>query len=655
MGQESKKYFIFSTALKKVATLSTILIVLMFAIGFVLIEPNFKFKGLKNLDEEKFFKPVNTVLLDAKGKPLEISHQILVDIKKVPKHTIDAFISIEDHRFFEHHGFDPFRILKATGKNIRAFKYKEGASTITQQLVKNTHLKSEKKLSRKLDEIRIARELERVYTKEQILEKYFNILYFGKGIQGLGNACKKFFNQQYQNITLEQSALLAAIINNPLLYNPFNNNEKAVQRRNLVLEQMYKRKFISKEQLDKAKAQKIYVIQENDYMYSLSSLIHSEMSNLPDKDITIQTDIDSNFTKQAYKIIKQQKKEDFDISVVLIENQSNSIVSAISTQCKNLATVKRQPGSVLKPIVVYAPNLECNNISPSTPILDKKTDFNGFKPKNYNDKYLGWTTVEESLAHSLNNPAVKLLQEYGVENCIKFAQNFGIDFDDKDDNLSIALGGMTNGVSLIDLVTAYSSFANLGIFQSSSVVKKVSHQDRVIFCKPFFKKQVMRADAAELLNEMLMHTAKTGTAKALSDLDFEVAAKTGTVGNKEYNTDAYCLAFTSKHSIGVWLGGDKMSPKITGGGLPTHIAKQLLKLLYQKENPAPLQKSGKVTTKYFDAEVFKKYNTIQLASNHLPAQKKLKGSFSLYNPPSPSPLQPIKHEEILEYYINNTR
>jgi len=643
----------------KLLQITTIICILMIAIGFIVIEPNFKFFSLKNMDNSIFVPNHQITVLGADNTPLDIypTGKICIGINEVSQHTIDAFTSIEDHRYFEHNGFDLKRIAKSIAKNIISFKYKEGASTITQQLVKNTQLSPEKKISRKINEIRIAREIERNYSKNDILEQYFNILYFGKNIYGLGTAAKEMFGKKVQDLDISESATLAGIINSPILYSPYTNYKNSIKRRNLVLSQMLKYGKITSEQFDAISSREISLVQNNDYLSALSTMIGQELQDRQalNKDITVYTNIDKEFCQSAYDTIKSHKTNNIDISCILIDNFNNNIIGALSTQNYNLYTTKRQPGSTLKPLLVYAPSLQYNLNAPLSPILDQRTVFDGkFNPKNFKEQYMGWTNIQDSLALSLNVPAVKVLQQTGISQSKAFASNLGIEFDQLDDGLPLALGAMQQGIDLPNLTNAYSCFANLGVYKRPNITEKIQMTNNNVLPTPSYRYSTMRHDTAELMTNMLMRTVTLGTAKKLNGLGYQVAAKTGTVGNESGNTDAYCIAYTSQHSLGVWVGGQKMPNSITGGTLPTLIARQLLTNLYQKKSPPNFASSGNIINKLIDKGQLDCGICVEQAHKYVDTNNKILGKFSVYNPPSPTRLQYWNYKKVLEHLIQTT-
>jgi membrane peptidoglycan carboxypeptidase len=618
----------------------------------LILEPNFRFYGLNNLDNNIFAPKTSIHVLDANNNVLDISpyNCNYVKIQDIPQHTIDAFVSIEDKRFFEHNGFDIRRIVSAIAKNITSLKFKEGGSTITQQLVKNTQLTPDKNIWRKVNELRIAREIERKYTKQEILEQYFNVLYFGKNIYGIGNAAKSLFGKSIKDINIQESALLAAIINNPLVYSPYHNCDNALKRRNLVLQQMLNCAKISQEEYNQSIATDVIVNSISNPFGTLSSMLMCELSKYPyiDDNSTIYTNINTDFTKLAYDIIQHYKLDDVDISMVLIDNSNNSIVSAISTNNDNLYNAKKQPGSTLKPIIAYAPAIDNNDITGLSPVLDQRTDFgNGFCPKNNNNKYRGWITIEDAIAYSSNIVAVKTLQNNGIDQSKAFANKLGIKFDNNDNGLALALGSMNSGIDLPTIVNAYSAFANLGRYKSTSIISqihgKLSYSNLSTSCA------VMKPDTAEIITDMLQNVATIGTAKNLSSSTFDVAAKTGTVGNINNNSDAYCIAYTSWHTIGVWMGG-RMSNSITGGSTPTLIVKDLLNNLYTFSTPPKFASSGNVIHKSIDLSKLHSQHMLQQAQHYIDPNNKIKGKFSIHNLPPQSSYNYLSCKDIVRHY-----
>ena len=614
--------------------LCALLFILCIGVFFAMLEPSLHNPLFVSLDTQKLHFETTT-FFDKDGNPLyDSSTKIPTAIDLVPTHTIDAFVCTEDRQFFSHKGVDTRRILGATLKNIGSGGYKQGASTITQQIAKNTHLDGTKKIKRKIGEARLSKAMERKYSKKELLQIYFDILYFGDNIYGLATASRAFFDKPVQDLSVAESACLAAIINNPKLFNPYRKQANLHKRKNLVLANMFHCDKLDKPTYDLAKSQNptfLPLPHTFEQTHHLALLAESTQPS-PAPSPTLHTTIDKNLTHLASNLVSTQTPKDCQASVYCIRNDG-SLCFAYSTTSANMGTTRRQIGSTIKPLLCYAPALEECLLNPITPILDQKTDFAEYTPSNYGDRYLGWTTVSQALAKSSNMVAIKILQAVGVENALLHAQSLGLDFCEEDANLSLALGATKNGFTLPQIVHAYASFANMGVYKNQKVLQEQPHLGTHIF----------RSDTAHLVNQMLKTCAKTGTAKRLNGLPFEVCAKTGTCGFDTHNTDAYCIAYTSTHTLGVWMGGEKMPNTITGGTLPTEIAKDLLQAIYQNtQNPPPLAKSDQVALFYIDSIALTQEHQVFRASPYALDKDKTAAEFSLFYPPSyhPNTLSP---------------
>lgn len=620
------------------------LVFLIFALGFIIciavffsmLEPNIRTPLFVDLDTNRLQNPIH-IVLDKNGEQiLDSTTRVNINLEKdINPYTIDAFICTEDRRFFEHKGIDNVGMMRSLIKNILGRGYLQGGSTITQQIAKNTHLTNQKKIGRKINELRIARSLERKYSKNELLNIYFDMLYFGYNIYGLGTAANAFFGKSVRNLTIAESAYLVAIINSPKLYNPYRFRDNLEKRKNLVVEQMYKFEKISKKEYEMARNEFVNFLPYNTAFVQTNNLLQSQLT-INEKNIAkndecsipiIQTTIDSELTILAKNLLNEITPKGCESSVYCINNDG-SILFVHSTSGVNIAKHKRNIGSTIKPILCYAPALEECLISPLTPINDSKMRFNGYSPSNYGDKYLGYTTVSKALASSSNIVAVQILHKLGIENAQIHAKGFGLDFNDiKDNNLGIALGGTADGYTLPQLVHAYSTFANMGIFRTPKIIPD----------QPQSNNPIIRTDTAHLMNNMLRECVMNGTARRLKPLPYEICAKTGTTGTKSHNTDAYCIAYTAEHTIGVWIGGDNMSNHITGGTLPTDITKLLLQNLYSQPQitfPKKFPKSNQVKTLYIDTEEFYRYHRLTKAPLNSLDKDKIKGEFSIFYLPS---------------------
>lgn len=540
----------------------------------------------------------NLKIFDINNNSISPSNKNYISISKLSSHTKNAFISAEDKRYYKHKGIDYIRIGGAILSNIKTRSFSEGASTISQQLIKNTHLSSEKTIERKLREIKLTKKLENKYSKNQILEMYLNNIYFGNGCYGIENASKHYFNKSASNLSIAESALLAGTINAPSVYDIENHTDKAITRRNLILKSMKNNNKINSDEYSKALNEKINLnitkLNNNNYIYSeiiqeACRILNTNENSIINNNYKIHTNINLETNKLITNTINKKYKNLQNIAnicVIIIQNDTNNIVFAYGN--KSILTSKKQPGSTIKPILVYAPAIEKGIISPSTRLLDNKINISGYTPENADKKFHGYISAKEALKNSYNIPAVKLLNELGIKNAQNFAKKLGIDFNKNDNNLAIALGGFTDGTSLKTLVDAYSSFANYGKFSPSTYISKITNENgNIIFENKNKKQEVMSETTAFQITDILKECAKTGTAKRLKDIDYDIASKTGTVAknNSTLNSDTFNVSYTTKHTIITYVGGDNLNESINGATYPTMITKDIVDILYKNQKP----------------------------------------------------------------------
>ncbi len=635
-----------------------------------LLEPKIKISGWEVLDVNKLKNGERMIsFLDAEGENIDNiisdSNKEYVSISEIPQYTIDAFVSIEDKRFFRHKGVDYIRIASAFINNIKAMSFKEGASTITQQLIKNTHLSSDKKISRKIKEIRIAKELERKFDKSEILEMYLNILYFGDNMYGISTAAKVFFDVSVSELTLAQSAVLAGVINNPSGYNPYRKPENALKRRNLVLTEMFKSGKITEEEYNRAREEKMEVNEKNnDIGQYLNSVIKDareilglNKNQLLSENLTIATYYDKKTDNDLRKILRDASiPTGSNAHIVVIRNSDNTLISDVSLSTENLAYMRRQPGSAIKPLICYAPALEKGDIYCCSQIEDSPASFGDYTPSNYKQKYNGWVSAEEALINSLNIPAVKLLQNNGIEYSKHICEKAGIDFSESDNHLALALGGMENGVTLRQISDAYTIFPNRGKFSESNSIRYIKNEKgEVIYSDKKHYTEAISEDTAFLMTSMLRRCAKEGTAKRLSAFD-NVCAKTGTVGTKDGNSDVYCLAYSPAYTVGVWVGNcaKKMPNSVTAGGVACRIAEKVFGTL---NDDSEISKPDGVKCRYIDINMLKQNHVVLLAGEDVSLKDKSCEWFSEKNMPkdfsTPQYGGYLDYDELLNFDFDN--
>ena len=528
------------------------------------------------------------VLYDSQGEPVKgVAANLLkqtVAMEEIPQKTRYAFVDTEDKRFYSHNGFDVKRIARAAVNNLKSRSFKEGASTISQQLVKNTHLSQEKTLKRKLREWKLTRTLERRYSKDEILEKYLNVIYFGHNCFGLRSAAEFYFGKTPDELDLADSAILAGLVRSPNNYSPFKNPEGCLKRKATVLNLMQKNGHITEEEklaaLEKPLPTAPVVSSDN---VGYAHFVFDELTAIAESydlavggNIEIRTYLDRSLQNRLEELAESYDQT--DITMTVLDNRTHGFKACLST----VGEIRRLPGSVLKPLLVYAPALEKDIVSPATPVLDEKVNYGGYSPDNYDGTYSGYVSVRESVAKSLNIPAVKILETLGVEHGAEYLGKMGLPVDKDDYSLALALGGMKNGFSLQKLVSAYSTFTNGGMFCDGGFISSVKIDGKEVYKRETVSTRVFSEETSYLMTDMLQTAAKTGTAKKLRSLPFNVAAKTGTVGTSKGNTDAYALSYNTEDCVGVWLGNaDNAFIDCTGGGLPCNFVLHIYEYLYK--------------------------------------------------------------------------
>ncbi len=560
--------------------------------------------------------------------------RLIVPYNSLPTHTIRAFVDTEDKRFFSHNGFDYKRIVKSVYNNMRARSFKQGASTISQQLIKNTHLSQEKTLKRKLAEWKLTRKLERKYSKEEILEKYLNVIYFGHSCFGIRAASFYYFGKTPQELDVADSAILAGLVKSPNNYSPFKNAENCQKRKARVLRAMKENGSITEEEFLIAKNKALptspsHTDGDNGY----ARHVFDELSTLAEKhDFTVGGKIEiytylDKITQDVLSNLAKTHQESDKIFCVL-DSKTHAFKACVSS----VGEIKRLPASLLKPLLVYAPAIEENLLSPATPILDEKVDYNGYSPQNYDNKYHGYISAREALAKSLNVPAVKVLESVGVDKAVSYLNKINLNIDKEDYSLALALGGMKNGFTLPSLLSGYATLANSGEYADCGFIKEIKIDGVSVYKKNDVKTQVFSKETAYLVSDMLHTAVQSGTAKKLRSFPFEIAAKTGTVGTEKGNTDAYAVAYTPTDVVGIWLGNANNSiVNYTGGGLPMQYLLQIKQAL-QSEN-IPFEKPSGIESVWLDKITYEKSHSLMLADKIAPAEYRFSELFKKDNLP----------------------
>ena len=621
-----------------IAIITVLVVCIAVSVGFffILISPNVNILGAPDLDIGKLTSYSRTVtMLDCDGDPiadvLYEKNKVYVSVDDLQPYTKNAFIAVEDKRFYEHGGIDYKRMASALLSNIKSRGFREGASTITQQLIKNTHLSNEKTLKRKINEMRLARKLERIYEKDDILESYLNILYFGSGIRGLGTASRVMFGKSASELTLAQSAALASIINNPTKYSPYNNAENLDKRKTLVLNLMRAQGFITDSEYADACSERL-IFEKNKQNQFTAGLLKAACKQLgcTEKELfseshTIKTGYSKSITDAVRAEIKNMHGFDGIIRVLILNNEKGDI-ACDETNSDKYINFRRSPASAIKPFLAYAPALE-NGMNPLSQINDVKTSFGDYAPKNYRDIYRGYQSLSDCLSYSSNIAAVKLADDIGLEKCKNIAARFGIHFAATDNTLPIVLGGMEQGVTLSELANAYRTLANGGKYSECSYVEEI---DGSSVSNKRIKNNVQAVgdDTAFLLTEMLKNCAEAGTAKKLKTCGY-IAAKTGTNGDDGGNRDCYCIAYTAKHTIAVWFGaheGCTIDNSITGAACCNIIKNLCSKGVIPTDTDFEMPQS--VAYYEADAKTLADTHEVYLADPMLPKKYRIRSPFA---------------------------
>ena len=593
---------------------------------------------------------LNVEIYDENNEIINTSDSKKIDIENLNDYTIFAFVSIEDKEFFNHNGVNYKRILGAFLNNLKTKSLSQGASTISQQLIKNTHLTNEKTISRKVKEILLTKKMESELSKKQIMETYLNVIYFGESAFGIEQASLVFFNKPAKELSIAESATLAGIIKSPAKYSPIYNKENCIKRRNLVLKEMYEDFYINKEEYEEAVNSEInlnlnekakcnynnlYIKQTYLEAQNILGITEKEMGLNGFKIYTYQNPtkqkiLEEKIGNESY-YLKNKYGNTADSLGVVINAKTGGIEAYSGKSDNDLVNIKRQPGSSIKPQLVYAPALEYGLINPTTPILDEKIDYDGYSPNNLGNVFHGYVSAKKCVADSLNIPAVKLMSYLGIEKCKNFAKNLNIEFDENDNGYAIALGGFTKGVRLIDLASSYAPFINNGQMRNAKFIKKiVSNTGLILYENKENSKKVMGEDSAYLMHNMLVEGVKNGTSRALRNLDFEVAGKTGTVcvKNSNNNTDAISVAYTSEDIMGVWFGNTsykkeyELTSKTNGGTYPTYVIRDTFLDLYKNDKPENISVPESIVSVNIDMNELKNNNQVVLASEYCPERYK---------------------------------
>jgi penicillin-binding protein 1A len=517
-----------------------------------------------------------------------------VPIDSIPSYLKSALIATEDRKFYTHSGLDLKGIARALIKDILAGEFVEGASTITQQLAKTLFLTPRKTMVRKIKEAILAFQLERRYTKNEILELYLNQVYFGSGAYGVKSAAKMFFNKSVRDLSLAECALIAGMPKSPSRFSPLINEDLALKRRNIVLKQMRANGIISANDYNQALAEEIKIGNKSNNLTRTPYFAEYVKKHLEDVlgasrlykgGLSIYTTLDFKFQSAAQKAVAdgllalKTRLERQNIrqaapqaALVALDVKSGAILAMVGgrnfdeSPFNRATAARRQPGSAFKPIV-YAYAVE-QGFAQNKLVLDAPVAFKGagedndWHPQNFSKTFLGEITLRKALALSQNIPAVRLIEMLGPNSVARFAHRLGIE-SNLEPYLSLALG--TSEVTLVNLTTAYAVFPRGGKWiEPFGIIEVTDHRNRIIWRAKPQKKLVMSREGAAIITNMLEGVVQEGTARKAGILRGPVAGKTGTTNNYR---DALFVGFSPAIAAGVWVGldqGETLGDRETG-------------------------------------------------------------------------------------------
>ena len=565
-----------------------------------------------------------------------------VTINQIPTYVTQAIISIEDKKFYQHNGVDYKAIARALYSVMRKKEITQGGSTITQQLARTIFLSSEKTWQRKVEEIYIASEMERKYSKDQILEFYLNNVYFANGYYGIEAAAKGYFSKDISELSLSEICYLLAIPNSPTFYDPVVNPDNTITRRNLILKAMYEDGVIDEKAYAESRQENISLTrsdtQKNNYVetyiyycatralmeangFEFQSDFSSEEGRLAyesaydeaynqwnqslftsgyriytsidlGKQNLLQNAIDSNL--EEFTDLNEEGIYALQSAAVCIDNKTGMTVAIVGGRSQEVTGYTlnrafqsfRQPGSSIKPLIVYTPAIE-RGYTPDTIVVDEEIEDG---PENAGGTYAGEITLREAVAKSKNTIAWKLYDELSPATGIGYLKKLGFSHIEKEDyGMAACLGGLTVGVSPLEMAKGYETIYNDGYMRNPTCITKITDsKGELVYEKQEEEIEVYKENAARTMTDMLQSVVVEGTAKGIDMGEMPTAGKTGTTNS---NRDGWFVGYTNYYTTSVWVGYDipKKVPGLTGSSYPAKIWQDFMAQVHEGLTPIPFK------------------------------------------------------------------
>lgn len=589
-------------------------------------------KDLPAFNEAKLIPASATLIFDKDGKQtaqIGLENRLHIPINDVPEHVQEAFLAAEDHYFYDHHGIRIKAIIRATYNDALRFIGKDrnlqGASTITQQLVKLSFLTPERTLKRKVQEAILALQLERRYSKTEILEMYLNRIYLGEGTYGIQAAAQRYFGKSAGDLTVGEAAMLAGITRSPNNYSPFRNIETATNLRNKVLDNMHEYNMLDQTTCQQEKSKSLELASHDKtanpypYPYFLDYVIEQLVDQFGEEmvfkgGLKVYTTLDPNIQSYAEKAMNNAKnfpatKANKDglmqpQGAMVVLDPANGAIRAVvggrehtHMRALNRATMSiRQPGSVIKPVLVYAPAVDLLGMGPATILNDTRVTYakyQNYRPNNYDGVFRGLITMRTAISISANIPAVRVFTDsLNMTQGVEFANKLGLDY--KITGPAMALGSQE--VTVLQLAGAYAAFANGGIYHKPMAISRVyDRTGNLIYEAEEMPYRAMKETTAYLITDMLRTVVQSGTGTRAAIANWPVAGKTGTTDEQK---DIWFAGYTPELVSVVWIGYDMPAkmPHSYGGIYPAGIWREVMQQAHQGLNPRSFTRPEGIVT-----------------------------------------------------------